>query len=260
MPTAALELLFLGTGTSHGIPVIGCDCAVCRSSDPRNRRMRASVLVRWEGATVLIDTSTDFRWQMLAHDVRRLDAVLFTHAHADHIFGLDDVRRFNDLQGEAIPCYASPETAAVLRRTFSYIFEADPPHPPGAGWPVLDLFEVTGPFELFGRSVVPVPVLHGRQRILGWRIGGLAYLTDTSAVPPESLPLLEGLDVLVVNALRRRPHPTHFSLEEALEAVARIGPRRAFLTHICHDLDHAEVSARLPEGVALAYDGLHVEL
>jgi len=222
--------------------------------------MRASVLVRFDGKHVLIDTSTDFRWQMLANDVPRLDAILFTHAHADHIFGLDDVRRYNDLQGESIPCYAAPATAAILKRTFAYIFEADPPHPPGMGWPVLDLTEVNGPFDLFGRRVVPVPILHGRQRIVGYRLGGLAYLTDCSGIPEASRPLLEDLDVLVLDALRHRPHPTHFCLQEALAAIASIKPRRAFLTHMCHDIDHAAVSGALPDGVALAYDGLRVSV
>lgn len=250
--------MFLGTGTSHGIPVIGCDCAVCRSVDPRNKRTRPSVLVELDGRNIVIDTSTDFRGQMLANNVRRLDAVLMTHAHADHMFGLDDVRRYNDLQRQAIPCYATPETAAILRQTFAYIFLADPPHPPGLGWPVIDLHEVTGPFEVFGQRVVPVPVKHGRWDVLGFRIGAFAYLTDVSAIPEGSRPLLADLEVLVLDALRHRRHPTHFSLAEALAEIEALKPRRAYLTHMCHDLEHAAVNATLPEGVALAYDGLRV--
>jgi len=252
------DLLFLGTGTSHGIPVIGCACAVCRSEDPRNKRTRPSILVKFADRHVLVDTSTDFRWQMLANGVPRLDAILFTHAHADHVFGLDDVRRYNDLQREAIPCYATPDTAAILRRTFAYIFEADPPHAPGAGWPVVELNEVEGPFDLFGEGIVPVPIKHGPWDIVGYRVGGLAYLTDCSGIPDESRPLLADLDVLVIDALRHKPHPTHFSLEEALAEIAALKPRRAFLTHMCHDIEHETVNAALPDGVALAYDGLRV--
>ena len=255
-----VEIVFLGTGTSHGIPVIGCECAVCRSEDPRNKRTRPSILVQFAGRSVLIDTATDFRWQMLANAVPRLDAILFTHEHADHIFGLDDVRRYNDLQREAIPCYATPATAAVLRRAFAYVFEADPPHAPGMGWPVLGLNEVQGPFDLFGERIVPVPIWHGRSTIVGYRIGGLAYLTDCSGIPEASRPLLAGLEVLVIDALRRRPHPTHFSLGQALAEIEALKPRRAFLTHMCHDIDHAAVTAALPAGVALAYDGLRISV
>ena len=254
-----MNLLFLGTGTSLGIPVVNCDCPVCRSEDPRNQRMRPSALLEFDGRCVLIDASTDFRWQMLRERVPRIDAILFTHAHADHMFGLDDVRRYNDLQRAAIPCFATPATAAILRRTFAYIF-IDPPHPPGMGWPVLTLTEIDGPFEVFGRRIVPVPVLHGRWEVVGFRLGGLAYVTDVSAIPESSRPLLADLDVLVLDGLRRRPHPTHFSLEQSLAQIEALKPRRAFLTHMCHDVDHAAVSATLPPNVALAYDGLRITL
>ena len=253
-----MDLLFLGTGTSHGIPVIGCACAVCRSDDPRNRRLRPSVLVEVDGHTILIDTATDFRQQMLDNCVERIDAVLYTHAHADHIFGLDDIRRYNTIQEAVIPAYATAPTAAILRRTFAYIFCADPPHPPGMGWPVVDLTEIDGPFDLLGQRITPVPVKHGRWDIVGYRIGGLAYVTDVSAIPDASRPLLADLDVLVIDALRRRPHPTHFCLDQTLAEIARLRPRRAYLTHMCHDMEHAAVSADLPDGVALAYDGLRI--
>lgn len=253
-----MDLVFLGTGTSHGIPVIGCDCAVCHSADPRDRRSRPSAMLEWADRRVVIDTSADFRTQMLRHDVRRIDALLFTHAHADHIFGLDDIRRFNDLQRIVIPAYASPTTAEILRRTFAYIFLEH--HPPGMGWPVVGLHEVTGPFDLFGHQVTPIPVKHGRWDVFGFRIGGLAYVTDVSAIPDESRPLLADLDVLVLDALRHRPHPTHFSLDQALAEIAALQPRQTYLTHLCHDISHAAVTASLPPTVALAHDGLRIRV
>lgn len=262
----------LGSGTSHGVPMIGCGCAVCRSADPRDRRSRPSILLDLgepavEAASsamatavrhVLVDTSTDLRMQALRHDVRRVDAILYTHSHADHIFGLDDVRRFNVLQQTAIPFFADAHTAADLERTFAYVFARR--SSPGGGVPQLTAFRVGGPFSLGGVEIVPVPLLHGRRTILGFRIGAFAYLTDCSAIPDGSWPLLEGVEVLIIDALRHRPHPTHFSVPEALDAIARLGPRAAYLTHICHDLPHAATCAALPAGVELAYDGLVLDL
>jgi len=252
----------LGTGTSHGVPMIGCECAVCRSSDPRDRRTRPSILVEMPGAGhgvryVLVDTSTDLRAQALERGVTRVDAILFTHSHADHILGLDEVRRYNLLQRTAIPCFGDARTIEDLRRTFTYIF-----HPPsdGGGVPQISLFRVGGPFTFGGLDIVPVPLLHGRRPILGYRIGSFAYLTDCSRIPDESWPLLEGVRTLVLDALRDRPHPTHFSVAEALEAAARLAPERTFFTHVCHDLPHAATCARLPPGVELAYDGLVLDL
>ena len=248
---------FLGTGTSTGVPVPTCDCAVCRSTDPRDKRLRPSVLLTWDGGVVLIDTGTDLRRQALDHGLKRIDAVLYTHAHADHIFGLDEIRLFNWRQGRAMPVYGSAVTLAAIRRTFWYVFEDVEA---GGGKPLLELHEIDGPFPLLGREIVPVPLEHGRLPVTGWRVGGLAYLTDVSAIPPASYALLEGLELLVISALRIRPHPTHMHLSRALEEVARIGARRTFLTHIAHEISHAEVDPTLPEGVRLAYDGLVEEV
>jgi phosphoribosyl 1,2-cyclic phosphate phosphodiesterase len=249
------RITFLGTGTSHGVPMIGCTCAVCRSPDPRDRRWRPSVYLELPGISVLVDTSTDLRSQALQFGVPRVDAILFTHSHADHVMGLDEVRRFNALQGAAIPCFADPSTAAEIRRTFAYIFA--PRTAVGGGLPMIDLFDVAGEFSLGRHVVTPVPLLHGRRLVLGYRVGGLAYLTDCSEIPEPSFPLLQGVDLLVIDALRDRPHPTHFTVSQALEVVERVRPARALFTHIAHDLPHAETCARLlPRGAELAYDGL----
>lgn len=255
--TARGQLTFLGTGTSHGVPMIGCECAVCRSDDPRDRRSRPSVLLDLPPLSVLIDTSTDLREQALRCRIPRVDAILFTHSHADHVMGLDDVRRFNELQKEAIPCFASDDTVRELRRTFSYMFDTNIAK--GGGVPRVELHALAGAFCLGPYEVTAVPIWHGKRRIYGYRIGGLAYLTDCSGIPEESWSLLEGLDCLVLDALRDRPHPTHFSLDQALAAVERLRPTRALFTHIAHDLPHAATCARLPAGVELAYDGLTLQ-
>lgn len=253
------RVTFLGTGTSHGVPMIGCPCATCRSTDRRDRRTRPSIhLAVADGPAILVDTSTDLRQQAIDWDVMRVDAVLFTHSHADHVMGLDDLRRFNGLQGGAIPAYADAHTASEITRIFKYVFE--PPEEKGGGIPQITLTTIAGPFEVNGVSVTPVPLLHGRRPILGFRFGRFAYLTDCSAIPDESWPLLDNLDVLVLDALRHRPHPTHFTVEQALAVVARLRPRQAWLTHICHDLPHAETNRGLPAGVALAYDGLVLDV
>jgi phosphoribosyl 1,2-cyclic phosphate phosphodiesterase len=207
---------------------------------------------------VLVDTATDLRQQALTYGVVRVDAILFTHSHADHIMGLDEVRRFNVLQRSAVPAFADARTAADLRRTFHYIF--DPPAQKGGGVPQIDLHTIEGPFEIAGLHVVPVPIFHGERPILGFRFGSFAYLTDCNRIPDQSWPLLSGLDVLVLDALRHRPHPTHFSLTEALAVVDRVKPRQAYFTHICHDLPHATTNAALPAGVELAYDGLRLQI
>ncbi len=248
-------MTFLGTGTSHGVPMIGCECATCRSDDPRDTRLRTSIYLDVPGhARLLVDTSTDLRQQALAHGITRVDAILFTHGHADHVMGLDDVRRFNAVQGAALPCYASEDTWTDVKRTFHYIFGDAPTQ--GGGVPRLEVHTVEEPFSVGGVRVVPVPLLHGRMPILGFRFGGLAYLTDCNAIPDDSWPLLENLDALVIDALRFRPHSTHFSVDEAVAVSRRLAPARTYLTHICHDLAHAAVNASLPDGIELAYDGL----
>jgi phosphoribosyl 1,2-cyclic phosphate phosphodiesterase len=253
------RVTFLGTGTSHGVPMIGCGCATCRSTDPRDRRLRPSIYLEVAGGgRILVDSATDLRQQALASGLTRVDAVLYTHAHADHILGLDELRRFNMIQGTTIPCYADAPTWDALRRTFFYVFDGIARQ--GGGVPQLEPREIDGPFDAAGVRVRPIPLLHGRLPILGFRFGTFAYLTDCNGIPDASWPLLDGVDTLVVDALRDKPHPTHFTVDEALAAVARIAPRRAFFTHMAHDLPHAATCARLPRGVELAYDGLTVDV
>ena len=237
--------------------MIGCECAVCRSTDPRDRRLRPSIFLDVPGrAQVLVDTSSDFRQQALTHRITRIDAILFTHAHADHIMGLDDIRRFNVMQGTPIPCYATADVWKTISRSFYYIFE-----PQEGRWlPKVAFHEIDGPFALGGVRIVPVPIWHGQLPLLGFRFGNFAYLTDCSEIPDDSWPLLEGLETLVIDALRDRPYPTHFTVAQALEAVSRIAPARAYLTHMNHELGHADTNARLPRGVELAYDGLVLDI
>jgi phosphoribosyl 1,2-cyclic phosphate phosphodiesterase len=254
-----VRVVFLGTGTSHGVPMIGCDCAVCRSDDPRDNRCRPSIYLELDdGLRVLVDTTPDLRAQALRFGIRRVDAVLFTHSHADHVMGLDETRRFNAIGRAPVPVYGDGRTLGDLRRTFSYIFDRDAYK--GGGVPDLRLWTIGGRFCLGRQEVVPVSLLHGGRPILGFRVGRFAYLTDCNAIPVASYALLEGLDDLVLDALRRRPHPTHFSLDEAVREAGRIGARRTWFTHIAHDLGHAETCAGLPAGMALAHDGLVLDV
>jgi phosphoribosyl 1,2-cyclic phosphate phosphodiesterase len=244
-----------------GVPSLGCHCAVCTSSDPHDNRTRPSVLLAREGHYAVIDTTPDFRFQGLRVKLDRLDAVVYTHSHADHILGFDDIRPFNMRQGVAMPIYASAETLAVLRRTFAYVFDGKPTLSP---IPLVSTHVIDGPFEVLGVTWTPVPAEHGDMAVLGFRVGGFAYLTDFSRVPAESKPLLQGVDDLVLGALRDTPHPMHQTVAQALALVAELKPRRAWFTHIAHDLSHQETNERLArEGfphVHLAYDGLSFEV
>lgn len=251
-----MRLTFLGTGTSNGIPMIGCNCEVCTSSDPHDRRSRTSAVVQLDGHNILIDTATELRLQAIHNRLSRVDAVLFTHPHADHLGGFDDLRRFNEIDQAHLPVYAAGETARQLRQRFGYAFEDQ--YPFYGGKPDLNLYEFDGPFELFGTRIDPIPVTHGRWEVNGFRIGKLAYLTDAKWIPEASMDLLRDADVLVLNALRERPHPTHLSLDEALEVIEDVRPKRAYLVHISHELSHARANARVPDNVKVAHDGLSV--
>ena len=252
-----MQVLFLGTGTSHGVPMIGCDCAVCRSQDPRDSRLRPSLYLECDdGMRILVDTTPDLRQQALRHNLRKVDAVIYTHSHADHILGLDEVRRYNHMTRAPMPLYGDAATLADIRRVFSYVFETD--GSAGGGVPDLRLNTIVGLFCLGRTKIQPLRVLHGGRPVLAFRIGTFAYLTDCNEIPDETMAELQGLDVLVLDALRRKRHPTHFSIDEAVAVARQLGARQTLFTHCCHDLGHAETCASLPDGMALAYDGLQV--
>ncbi len=252
-----MKLTFLGTGTSTGVPTVACHCPVCTSSDPHDKRTRPSLLLEFDGRAIVIDTTPDFRQQALRERMERLDAVVFTHTHADHVMGLDDVRVFYFRQRLPIPIYADPHSMENIRRIFQYIFDQSYPY---GGIAKLSPHIIDGPFDLWGERLTPLPVVHGSMPVLGFRFGQTAYVTDFSTIPDSTIPLLEGLDVLILDALRHKPHPTHSSLEQSLAWVERLKPRQAFFTHIAHELGHEQTNASLPSHVRLAYDGLQLEL
>jgi phosphoribosyl 1,2-cyclic phosphate phosphodiesterase len=250
----SVTLTILGSGTSHGVPMIGCDCAVCTSNDPRDRRTRTSAVFSFDGMRLLIDTGPELRLQCVACGIDVVHAVAYTHAHADHIVGLDDLRRFNWLLKRPLDVYGAAQTLAYIEQMFGYAFHHNPEYP--SAKPELIPKAVEGPFELFGRRVTPLPYKHGTQTVMGFRIGDVAYCPDCNFIPDDTRALMRGLDVLVLNALRRRPHPTHFTIEEAVEEARRIGAGRTYFTHVAHELGHAATNAELPSGMELAYDGL----
>ena len=257
MTPATLNITILGSGTSTGIPVVGCDCAVCRSSDPRNQRTRCSALINYGEHNILIDTATDLRQQALREGISHIDAVLYTHSHADHMHGIDDLRGFNIRHQGPIPLYGSPRTLERVRDNFNYIFE-DVEKP---GYvPRLSLHPVEETFQLFELEIVPIPLLHGGMQAFGYRCGPFAYLTDCNGIPKESLPLLEDLQLLVLDGLRFKPHNTHFNIPQAIEMAQKIAARQTLLTHLSHEVDHPRHDPQLPAGINFAYDGQHFSL
>lgn len=251
-----VNITVLGSGTSMGVPTLGCSCAVCHSEDPRDNRLRPSIMLQYHGRTVIIDTTPDFRQQALRERIARIDAILFTHSHADHIMGLDDVRPLNLRQKAEIPIYGSAETLSTIQCSFRYIFENQNPE---STIPKLSVHPLPSDgVELFGLRFLPILLHHGRSLVYGYRFGSAAYLTDHSNIPNESLAQLDNLDVLFLDALRHKPHPTHTTVKQALAYVEQISPRRAYFTHISHDLPHEETERDFPEGVHLAYDGLRL--
>lgn len=256
-----MKALFLGTGTSSGVPLIRCDCGVCRSPDPRNRRRRTSLYLRGGGVHLVVDTPPDFREQMLAYDVQRIDALIYTHSHADHVFGMDDIRRFNTVQGGAIPAYGDAATVADLKRIFSYI-TLTPPE--GLYRPLVDFRVVDAPFAIGDLEVVPVPVEHDGKPTFGFlfREGArrLGYVPDCRSMGEDALELLRGADVMILDALRHRPHRTHLTVRDSVSLLRRIGAGRSYLVHLGHDLDHATTERDLPDGIHLSYDGLELEI
>lgn len=255
-----MKLLILGSGTSTGVPVIACNCKVCVSDNPKNNRTRSSILIRTkppESKNILIDASTDLRAQCLANGVERVDAVLFTHPHADHIHGIDDLRAFNMAQGGPIPCFGNAYTIKRLMIMFDYIFEQNR----SESWrPQLDTNIIDAGFEVFGTRVEPVEIEHGKARIFGYRVENMAYITDCSRIPEQSLEKLKGLDLLIIGALRQKKHPTHMNVAQALEVSAGLKPKRTVFTHLSHNIDFDVDGAKLPEGVEFAYDGMKLEI
>lgn len=252
-----MKILFLGSGTSTGVPVIGCKCNTCLSDNPKNKRTRASILVSNNKKNILIDTSTDLRYQALTFRIERVDAVFFTHAHADHIHGMDELRSFNHLQDEPIPCYGSRETMEAIKTKFNYIFDDTGKN----NWtPKLIINVVNGLFDLCSLRILPISIFHGDNTILGYRMNDVAYLTDCSGIPDYSIDSLRGMALLILDATRYQPHSKHYGLSQAIEAIEELKPERAILTHLSHAFDHDKVNKELPAGIELSYDGMKLEV
>lgn len=255
----SIQITVLGCGTSTGVPLIHCSCKVCKSRNPKNKRLRASIWIQTQNKSVLIDTSTDLRQQAIRARIPRLDAVLYTHPHTDHIHGIDELRSFNFAQKARIPVFGNSWTQQELFQRFPYIFSPNAT-PQGGGIPLLD-FHLVGRerFQAAGVDFEPISVMHGSNEVLAYRIRSVAYVTDCSYIPEDSLARLEGLDVLILDCIRIQPHPTHFNVDQALEVVRRVKPKKTFLTHLGHEFDYAEWMRKLPKGVALAYDGMKIQ-
>ena len=255
------KLVFLGTGTSHGVPVIGCGCPTCVSENPKNKRTRSSVVLGLPEGNLLIDTTPELRVQLNRERIGLIHAVLYTHEHADHLFGLDDLRIFPRYLGHEVPIYCEEHIEQKIRTAFDYAFDPIVRNYPAGGVPRLVFQRITTePFSVLSTPVIPIRLMHGRLGVLGYRFDGIAYCTDVKHIPPESMALLEGLDVLILDCLRRKPHVTHLNVEEALEVVSRLTPKRTVFTHLCHHLEHESLSRELPPGVELAYDGMTISL
>lgn len=247
---------FLGTGTSVGIPMLGCDCEVCQSNNPRNHRFRCSVCIGTPEGNILIDTTPEMRLQLLRENIQRLEAVVYTHYHVDHLYGMDDLRPFSKWRSAPMPLYCTDEVERVIRQTFSYAFPKDPSKIQ-TYIPQIELRRIDhNPFKVLNQHIIPIPLKHAHFNVFGYRIGNVAYCTDLSEIPTESWPRLEGLDVLILDALRYRPHPAHLSIDQAVEIIEKLKPKRAFLTHISHEVDHETANRELPANIELAYDGL----
>jgi phosphoribosyl 1,2-cyclic phosphate phosphodiesterase len=251
-----MVITILGCGTSTGVPMVGCNCPVCSSPDPRDKRSRASILITTAGKYILVDTSPDLRMQALREKIPHIDAVLFTHTHADHVNGIDDLRGYHLMHKRVIPCFGAKDTIETISRNFSYIFEG---MQKGGYTPILEPQIITGVFSLFSRKFTPVPLLHGYSHSTGYRFNDVAYLTDCNNIPESSLAKLTGLKVLIIDALRYTPHPAHFNIEGALKIVEKLKPARTVLTHLTHEVAYAD-GLKLPEGVEPAYDGMTIDV
>lgn len=253
-----MKVTFLGTGPSHGVPVIGCNCSTCTSKDKKNIRWRSSILVEKKSVSLLVDTSPELRFQALRYSIKKVHAVLFTHRHADHVHGFDDIRRYNEIMGQSIPCFANEVTAKSIENMFPYVFDSRKND--YTSKPSVTMNIIKGAFKVRGIEINPVPIFHGKEKILGYRIDDFAYLTDCSKIPSSSFSLLKGLNVLVIGALRYTPHPNHLSVDEAVPLIDYINPKKAYLTHMTHEIDYNTLNNYLPDHIEPAYDGLKLEL